>query len=324
MKNKNKKVIIIPLSLLLLLSMFFAVSAVSTSYTVSASRAFIQYGTMDYAEYNATLMGGTAEKILSSDVATYIYSMASSAGYDYCKDYWGNRSRQTQPYTVYDEASICENTYDSTVVYYKGHSWEGRCPYYPTSCTLMHYGIYDCEGYNASSLQIIKDFEIHNSIHNQGSGTHDFVFLWTCGAGNPSVLGSNNGGVHSHGMCASWLDIQYPFNVDLSYDGYAYPDDGGRCFISFFNISLWYTQNTNYGSWNYGHFIYYFFNSAFQPNTSINQALDFASRATHNGIAFGQSELYCDEGYEILDPRDGQPVWSCMMVYGDGSAHLIN
>ena len=271
MKKNTKNITTMLLCSLLSLSAFF-ISFETT--IVSGSSAFVQYGTTDYAVYNATLMGGHSENTTSYSIAIAITSLLSYSDFDYIINNWGDMAGGTQPSTVYSIASSCENNYDSTVVYYKGHSYEMACP---AGCGSQHYAIYDREGYTVPEAQreFINDYAIHNAVHNTGSGTHDVVFLWTCGAGHPSNIGSisNN---HGKGMCASWMNVQDPYS-DLSTNGYNSPDNGGRCFISFYDISLWYTMDTNYGTWNYGHFIYSFFNYSTQPGYTINMALDEAA-----------------------------------------------
>ncbi|MCJ7721310.1 hypothetical protein MUO98_02730 [Candidatus Bathyarchaeota archaeon] len=65
------------------------------------------------------------------------------------------------------------------------------------------------------------------------SGTHDFVFLWTCGYGSEARIGEIDENDHSVGMLESWMDTN-----SLEADGYASPDCSNHCFIGFDNYSI--------------------------------------------------------------------------------------
>jgi len=260
-------------------------------------------------------MGGSGELSVSGDVSSYIKNLFDSAGYTNFFDFWGTRDQQTQPNTVYNYAEWATRFRDTTVILYKGHSLPVTCP---ISCGNDHYGVYDCEGYNITGGETIKDYEIYNKIYDEGYGSHDFVFLWTCGAGDPSRLGSTSGS-HGWGMCASWMGINNAA-TSLSDDGYDDPDGNDRCFIGFDYLSIWYTNSTNYSNWNYGHFIYYFYMHALQQYWTINMALDAASELTHgDDVLYEDTPLY--GGYSIWDPRETPPVSvdSAMHVWGDGN-----
>jgi hypothetical protein len=149
---------------------------------------------------------------------------------------------------------------------------------------------------------------------NKTRGTHDFVFLWACMHGDSNWVGNIAGG-HSWGMLASLMDINNPSN-QLSNDAYAYPDYNSTVFISFDFISPWYTQSTQNPPFNYGHFVYKFYDYLLQGYT-VNGALNAASQYVNNGVSYGSSQL-----------RNGLSVWnpvlSCwntthMRVWGDGT-----
>ena len=185
------------------------------SQIASATKVFISYGTTQYS----TDMGGSSELSVSGDISSYVKSLFDSVGYTSVFDFWGTRDQQTQPNTVYNYAEWATRFRDTTVILYKGHSLPVTCP---ISCGNDHYGVYDCEGYDVPGGETIEDYQIYNKIYDEGYGAHDFVFLWTCGAGDPSRLGSTSGS-HGWGMCASWMGINNAA-TSLSDDGYDDPD----------------------------------------------------------------------------------------------------
>lgn len=298
-------------SLFLLLSMFSVTIANPISLgdeQVEDSpfrAAFIIWGTRYYK--NLEYMGGEPESSRSRDVCEYVFDVfADSENYDYVNNFWGVG---TQPSQVYGNISYCEENCNSTAVFYKGHS-------IPTSCDRedcvfeKHYAIYADEGYGAD---YIVDYLVHDQMT---SGTHDFVFLWTCGFGSAKRLGEIDENGHSYGMLASWMDT-----TNLEPDGYATPDGSNRCFMSFDIYSIWFTNKTRYGEFDYGDFCSLFFKYALCDGWTINDALDAAAEDTHWQSSFGDCQLYT--GYSMPDlDNPGTFVECYLRVWGDGNLGL--
>jgi nucleoside-specific outer membrane channel protein Tsx len=115
-------------------------------------------------------------------------------------------------------------------------------------------------------------------------------------------------------------------NTTLNEDGYANPDNSGRCFISFANVSINFKNVTGYSSYNYGDFAEKFYYYALN-GYSIKDALDSATRLTHgeDTYYYSQCQLYYPtRGYWMDDPRPGETgQFKCYMrVWGDGN-HVI-
>lgn len=267
--------------------------------------AFIIWGTRYYN--NIEYMGGEPELNASREVCDYIYDVfADSQTYDYLKNFWG---ADTQPSQVYSNISYCEENYNSTAVFYKGHSIPASCD--KEECAFeKHYAIYADEGYG---YEYIVDYLIHDQMN---SGTHDFVFLWTCGFGSASRIGEIDENGHSYGMLASWMDT-----TSLEADGYATPDGSNRCFMSFDIYSIWFTNKTTYSDFDYGDFASLFFKYASYDGWTINDALDAAAEDTHWQSSFGDCQLYT--GYLMPDlDNPGTYVMCYLRVWGDGNLRL--
>jgi hypothetical protein len=266
--------------------------------------AFIIWGTRDYTDVE--YMGGEPELNTSRDVCSYIYDILSdSQQYDYLKNFWGEG---TQPDQVYGNISYCEENMNFTAIFYKGHSIPASCD--KENCSFeKHYGIYADEGYGS---EYIVDYLVHDQMV---SGTHDFVFLWTCGFGSEERIGEIDEGGHSYGMLSSWMDT-----TSLEPNGYATPDGGNQCFLSFDIYSIWFTNKTTYRDFDYGDFATRFFEYAMYDGWTINDALDAAAEDTHWQSSFGDCQLYT--GYLMPDLDTGQPVVCYLRVWGDGNLKL--
>ncbi len=267
---------------------------------------FIIWGTRDYAD--ETYMGGETERNASRDVCNTIHGFfVDTQRYDYCKNFWGT---DTQPDQVYSNVSYCEENYDFTAIFYKGHSIGAYCDV--EDCRFgEHWTLYAAEGYGE---EYIIDYLIHDRM---SSGTHDFVFLWTCGYGSEDMIGEIDENGHSVGMLASWMDT-----TGLDVDGYASPDGGNHCFIGFDIYSIWFINKTTYGGFDYGDFVSLFFEYALYDGWTINDALDAAAEETHWQSSFGDCQLYT--GYLMPDPHgSGQTVMCYMRVWGDGNLRLL-
>jgi hypothetical protein len=303
-----KKVVVL-IVYLLLVSLFVSTFILATENQLDSKEnpksGFLIWGTRDYSDEN--YMGGEPELASSRDVCSDIYDfLAGSQQFDYCENYWGI---DTQPDQVYSNVSYCEKNYDFTAIFYKGHSIGAHCEY--ENCKLgKHWTIYADKGYNS---EYIVDYKIHEML---SLGTHDFVFLWTCGYGSASRIGMIDENDHSVGMLASWMNT-----TDLEPDGYMSPDGSGECFIGFDNYSIWFTNKTGYGRFNYGDFASQFFEYAIIDGWTINDALDAAAEETHTEASFGDCQLYT--GYLMPDvENNGQSVTCYMRVWGDGNLRL--
>ena len=303
-----KKIVVLIVCLLFLslfVSAFILLTGNQLDNNENQKSAFLIWGTQDYSDQN--YMGGEPELASSRDVCSDIYDLlVNSQQFDYCENYWGSG---TQPDQVYSNVSYCEKNYDFTAILYKGHSIGAYCDY--ENCSLgEHWTIYADEGYDS---EYIVDYKIHEML---SSGTHDFVFLWTCGYGTASRIGKIDENDHSVGMLASWMNT-----TDLEPDGYMTPDGTGECFIGFDNYSIWFTNKTGYGSFNYGDFASLFFEYAMIDGWTINDALDAAAEESHFQASFGDCQLYT--GYLMPDVKNnGQPVKCYMCVWGDGNLQL--
>jgi hypothetical protein len=259
------------------------------------------WGTQFYAESNETLMGGTPERILSSQVSSDIIGQFSYAEeYTWLVNGWGDATTSNN---VYGCVETCEDSFAFATFFYKGHSYDGVCD--DPECTFHHYAIYDSDGY----ADAIWDYRVHDQMN---SNIHRLVFLWTCGSAWSNATGGFNGG-HSWGWQASFMGT-----TDLDTDAYTETtDNSNRCFIGFDNFSMWYRTSTQYQNYNYGDFVRQFFNYMLQGNT-IRDALDLASSATHgSSVPYELCPLYT--GYVMVDPREPWPEVTCYMrVHGDG------
>ena len=308
--KKTVALIICVLLLVLLVSSILILSiddeAGSHSDSQSGGSAFIIWGTMDYAD--ETYMGGEPEHNASRDVCDTIYSFFVDANaYDYSENFWGN---DTQPDQLYGNVSYCEENYNFTAIFYKGHSLGGQCDV--ENCTFReHWTLYAAGGYQE---EYIMDYLIHDQV---SVGIHDFVFLWTCGYGAEDLIGEIDENGHSVGMMASWMNT-----TDLEADGYASPDGSNHCFIGFDVYSIWFSNKTGYADFDYGDFASLFFKYALYDGWTVNDALDAAAEETHWQSSFGDCKLYT--GYLMADPDDHeQPAMCYMRVWGDGNLELL-
>jgi len=294
--------------------------------------AVIFWGTQDYSEFQYNLTGGTPERLISYQFSNWtIMDLFRSDGrYGYCADYWGSC---TQPDFVYETAKYCEANYDSTVVFYKGHSWEDMHQ------GILHYGVYDGEGFGIQGFNIakhdyIKDYNLYGNVSvgmaasGKGEGSHDLVFLWTCGQGSDIHVGTNNTG-DPWGMLSCWMHTDA--NSTMSRDGYALNETNtsGRCFIGFDYLSIWFHAGTGHSNATYGQLADLFFKylldgytvrDALDTATSITRGVDYLrdwEMADHPGTYF-----YKPPGYEIWDQHanNGTGAWamSRIRIWGDG------
>ena len=306
-----KKTVALTVCILLLVVLVFSILILALDDETGSHEgqkgdsAFIIWGTRDYA--NETFMGGEPELNASRDVCEAIYSQFfDTQRFGYCKNFWGN---STQPDQVYGNVSYCEENYNFTAVFYKGHSIGASCNV--ENCSFEeHWTLYAAEGYQRDC---IMDYLIHDSLSSE---THDFVFLWTCGYGSEDMVGEIDESGHSVGMMASWMNT-----TDLEPDGYASPDGSNRCFIGFDVYSIFFITKTGYADFDYGDFASLFFEYAMIDGWTVNNALDAAAEETHLQSSFGESQLYT--GYLMPDPHGPEQYVTCYMrVRGDGNLKL--
>jgi hypothetical protein len=267
--------------------------------------AFVIWGTRDYSD--ETYMGADPEKYGSEQVCEEVLELVVDSGqFDFSRNFWG---RGTQPDQLYGNVSYCEQNYNFTAVFYKGHSIGGYCDV--ENCTLgEHWMLYADGGYDE---EWINDWQIHESL---SSGTHDFVFLWTCGYASEERIGRIDENGHSVGMLTSWMNV-----TGLSGDGYAEPDGSSHCFIGFDDYSIWFTNKTGYNDFTYSDFASLFFEYALMEGWTVNDALDASAEETHLQTSFGDCQLYT--GYIMPDAENnGQPILCYMRVLGDGNLKL--
>jgi hypothetical protein len=259
------------------------------------------------------------EEETSEGVSDAIHDLFYATGkYYYLADSWGP---YTEPSTVYSTTDTCERYYDFSTVFYKGHTWPAGHNCDVPGCQLEHNRIHDDEGTVFNDL--IKDYEIDNTVSSVIAAvgkhsTHDFVFLWTCGLANPDpkYIGVFNED-HSSSFLPSWMHIN-PWS--LNTDGYhGTPDYSDHIFISFDGVSIWY-KTPAYGSYNYGHWVYYFYYYLLNQGYTVKAALDQASRNTHNGYNFDNCPL--DNGYTLPVAPYGELVWGRMRIWGDVTTRL--
>ncbi|MCW4003488.1 MAG: hypothetical protein NWE95_06215 [Candidatus Bathyarchaeota archaeon] len=283
-------------------------------YGLLRKPSFVHWGTQDYLDDS----GGYDEWWASGAISDYICDLFSATNkYPYLENYWDS----TQPNDVYSSAQYSETYYDYSIIFYKGHFWltgqQGICGN-PT-CTFYHRGVVDNEGYSVQPVGVIMDYWLHYYVNegkddgNKWRGTHDFVFLWACMHGDSSWLGDIED--HSWGLASSWMDIE-DASSNLGLEGSAGAD---HVFIGFDYVSPWYTQDAEQSPFNYGHFIYWFWDYALTPGYTIEEALNDASWDA-NGCSYLSSELR--NNVLVWNPQIGDYSNSRMRVYGDWSYQI--
>jgi hypothetical protein len=254
----------------------------------------------------------------SEDVSEAIYDFFYDTGkYGYLADSWGD---PTEPSTVYSTTDTTERYYDYSTVFYKGHVWVfgDWCDHDP-SCTLDHWGIWNDDGTVG-----IADYDIDDEVievinaNNKFAGTHDFIFIWACGHGADSRVGVFDED-HSSGLLASWMHLD---PSTLNNDGYHAnpPDYSDHVFISFEWLSIWYRTPASDPTFNYAHWAYYFYYYLLSQGYTVKDALDQASRDTHNDYNYDDCPL--DNLYSAWNPIDQEWQQSKMRIWGDVSHRL--
>jgi hypothetical protein len=159
----------------------------------------------------------------------------------------------------------------------------------------------------------------------KGDGTHDLVFLWTCGAGGDNRTGTNCTD-DPWGMASCWMHLDA--NSTLGRDGYAANETNncGRCFIGFDYLSKWFTDGTGHNNASYAQFANLFFYYLMRDNNTVRDALD---RATHDVRGVDHlyewtmpkpevGHFYNLPGYDIWDPHLQTWMQNRIRIWGDG------
>lgn len=123
-----KKTVVISICVLFLLSLLVLTLILSIGNETdirggqNGGSAFIIWGTRDYSD--EMYMGGEPELNASRDVCDAIYGSFADTQYGSCSNFWGIG---TQPDQVYGNVSYCEENYNFTAIFYKGHSIGAYC-----------------------------------------------------------------------------------------------------------------------------------------------------------------------------------------------------
>jgi len=284
-------------------------------YGMVRKSSSLLYGSEAYAGMGAP----TGECSVSEDTSDYIRDLFYDTGiYGYLADSWGEN---TEPSSVYSTTDSTERYYDYSTVFYKGHIWQfegNNCD--DETCDLDHFGIFNSDGTEGIADYYIDD-EVVEVIEDNDkfAGTHDFIFIWACGHGDESRVGVFDED-HSSGLLTSWMHLDSDY---LSSDGYDSPDDSDHAFISFEWLSIWYkTPCEGDPTFNYAHWVYYFYKYALEDGYSIKEAIDIATYITHDESSYPNSPL--DDGFWLMNYAENPPVsqWSKMRVWGDGN-HIL-
>ena len=225
---------------------------------------------------------------------------------------------------VYSKTNVNEQTYDYSTVFYKGHirfAPGGSCGI--PSCTATHTGIW---GKTDQESIAIYDYGIDSAIKSaktttgKVTGTHDFVFMWSCGHASPTYVGSY--GAHSSGVMASWMQLN---PNTLSSNGYTNPDYSDQVFIGFDWLSIDYGYKTTDPTFNHAQWTYMFYHYLLEEGLTVNDALDKATQFTYGISKFENSPLY-NNFYmwhpNVLNYPNGAWELSRLHVWGDGSVRL--
>jgi hypothetical protein len=114
--------------------------------------------------------------------------------------------------------------------------------------------------------------------------------------------------------------------TDLSSDGYADSDDGGKAFLSFAGF-IWGLSDYLAGDEVYEFLsCFYFASLCYGASYSVNDALDYAAQNVWHVPSFADTYLYKGYNYTYWDPEKMEMVtiYGQMKVYGDGNIHISN
>jgi len=179
-----------------------------------------------------------------------------------------------------------------------------------------HYAYYGSQGASNG----IED----SSLYSHTGGKHRFTFIYTCSNGN--LIDIDGDGAYNfygfvdtqNGTGIVGMPFAWTRRTDLSWNGYADPDNSGYAYIGFENISKWMCDSSEFYTQNYADFVEHFYDYALDDHMSVSDALDRAMLdMTNNAQNFGQSVVY--NGYDAYDPASQRTWRSRMRVFGDGN-----
>ena len=157
-----------------------------------------------------------------------------------------------------------------------------------------------------------------------------FTFLWVC---TQAELWQQDGQPHLEAQAPPGASLSYinpdpnhvgmPYawthNSGMSLNGYAMPDSGAYCYISFHNASME-LKNVGFSSGlKYANFVESFYSFLYNNHLSVNAALDAATLNMNdpNQQYFSETELYT--GYWGKGMSEQYDQWSSMRVFGNGN-----
>ncbi len=292
--------------LYLLLSTLFSVCLI-TPCIVNATHIGVTWG-------STYLVETQFQEPANSDACSYISNLINGRANWAANNFYG---ASTTEYNVHYTSDAVKNNgnYDILATFHVGHM-------YPSFVSgTRHYSYYGSQG----STNGIKDW----NLYSHTGAKHYFTFIWSCTQadlididddGDGDVYGfydyENNSGVV--GMPYSWTHT-----TSMNQNGYASPDAGSYCYISFENTSKPLSDNSEFGDDNnYGDFLKAFYYHAIVNHDSIKTALDHATQDM--GIAgkyyFSQTWLY--NGYWEYSQQHGMWFFCKMRVFGNGNMVL--
>jgi hypothetical protein len=234
MKKYLVKSATVPILLLLLTSLFFA------SFTTLAkgdSRSSCIYCSQ-YAPPELDDDIGESEAVCDS--IEYYFSQLSN--YDWVANYAGISEAP-----LVDNIIYCDNNYDLTTVFYKGHTlFDNQIGYYA-------FCIYD-DDYNKF---LATNWQVYGCYPQK----HNFVFFWTCTCA-----------AEYSGFPQAWLQGDEPWDVN------------DKCYIGFAGVSKPFTEETGYGSYTYADFCDRFYDYATQGYTVMTAIYQAATETLSNGM----------------------------------------
>jgi hypothetical protein len=313
----KKRTTAIIFGLLLLLTLLFSNPTLSFSARAHGAWGPQEGGNKASVIYASTWKQGSAASEEAEDAcATIKYLFDQYSSCSYCVNGYGSGTTLTH---VLNNISYCDDNFDYTTVFHYGHghmvTLYGLYIVYMNywDVPVTHYFYYDNYG----------TWIMDNAIYfYTDSGTHNFVFIWTCSSGDVIGYYDENWYYNPHvyylGTGAVGMPFAWHHTDDLSSNGYASPDSGPNCFIGFKGVSKW-IDGTAAGDSTYGDFTVGFYLYALQDNYKINKALDYASQYVWD-CNFNETDLY--NGYWDWWEVEGMPAdwyYGQMRVYGNGN-----
>lgn len=186
------------------------------------------------------------------------------------------------------------------------------------------------EGYLTDKNDYQKNITDYQ-IYSYAGAKHYFTFMWVCtladmvDINDDGILDAAYGYYNSTEGQIVGMPYAWTHTLSMDLDGYASPDSGDYCYISFQNVSRKLKETAEFFPHNYGDFVERFYHYAYVHQLSINNALDMATNDMGNSSEpfFGDSLLY--NGYSVWVEEEGMPPgWypSWMHVFGNGDMVL--